>query len=276
MFPAFLVTAALTFIPSILFQYRLIINWGILSCHTWDLEDKRISPLSYLISTFIQLVYLPILVIIVSLSIAYGIFGWPFTGFWDVCLFSIMVTITELQFGKMLCTVMSKFQSVASLYAVYTYLGAVVSGKISFNYIWPKHRRCNSANLLNFSGFFVNPARIPSYFRWVMYSSLAFWGISGAELTQVAQYSIDEEQCLTAISCLILNRNSIAQYMGFTTVTTAHVSMLALLIALLLLLLIEYLYLLRKVRQRGNFERVNQVQTKMVESLNEIEEDDQI
>ena len=90
-----------------------------------------------------------------------------------------------------------------------------------------------------------------------MYSSLAFWGISGAELTQVAQFSVDEEQCLTIVSCLILNRNSIAQYMGFTAVTTAHVSMLALLIALLLFILIEYFFLLRKVQQRGNFEKVN-------------------
>ena len=73
----------------------------------------------------------------------------------------------------------------------------------------------------------------------------------------MAQFSVDEEQCLTIVSCLILNRNSIAQYMGFTTVTTAHVSMLALLIALLLFILIEYFFLLRKVQQRGNFEKVN-------------------
>jgi len=230
----FLITAGLTVVPSILFQTRLIMYWGVLSCHIWDLEDRRISPLAFLIASGVHMIYITVLSTIVAFAIAYGIFGWAWASFWDVVLFSTMLTLTSLQFGKMLCAAIGTYQAVAGVYSVYIYLGMVVSG------------------------FVVNPAKIPSYFRWVMYFSLSFWGISGAELTQLEHISIGEEQCLTMISCIVLNRNWIAQATGFTLVTTAHISMVALFVAAILLVLIEYCFLLRKVQQRGNFEKVKQ------------------
>lgn len=58
--------------PSILFQTRLIMNWRMLACHTWDLEDKRISSLSYIIASGIHTLYVPVLSIIASFAVAYG------------------------------------------------------------------------------------------------------------------------------------------------------------------------------------------------------------
>lgn len=178
------------------------------------------------------MVYLPIVSIILSFAIVYAMFGWSFSSFWDVVLFAIMLTINALQFGKMLCAAMSTYQGVAGLYSVYMYLGVIVSG------------------------FFVNPRKIPDSLRWIMYLSLSFWAISGAELTHIANVPIGEGQCLTIISCIMLNQSTFAQYLGFTAVTTAQLSMLALFIGLLLLVLIEYCFLLQKVQQRGNFEKV--------------------
>ena len=178
------------------------------------------------------MVYVPILSIIVSFSIVYGIFGWSFAGYWEVVLFPIMLTCTTLQFGKMLVAALGNYQTVVGLYSVYTYIGLVVSG------------------------FFVNPAKVPTYLRWIMYLSIGFWGISGAELTQLMYVSISEEQCLTLISCIMLNRNFIASFTGFAAVTSPTLSMAALFIGSILLVFIEYCLLLRKVQQRGNFEKV--------------------
>mmetsp|Transcript_11945 Transcript_11945/g.25865 ORF Transcript_11945/g.25865 Transcript_11945/m.25865 type:complete len:558 (+) Transcript_11945:1593-3266(+) len=227
-----LVTAALTYIPSILFQTKLIMNWGVLGCHIWDLEDKRVSPSSYLIASGIQMVYVPILSIVISFSISYAIFEWHWGSFWDVVLFSIMLLVSALQFGKVLIAALSTYQAVAGAYSVYAYLGLVVSG------------------------FFVNPSKVPSYLHWIMYMSLGFWGISGAELSQLEHVDIGEEPCLTFVTCIVFDRNFIAQATGFAAVTTAHQSMVSLFLATVLLILIEYCFLLRKVSQRGNYKRV--------------------
>jgi len=230
------ITACLTSIPLILFQTRLIMNWDLLECHVWDLEDKRISPLSYLIASGIHVFYLPIVSVAVSFSIAYACYGWKFDSFWDVNLFSIMLTVSSLQFGKLLNAAMQTYHAAGGLYALYAYLSLMVAG------------------------FTVNPAKVPSYLHWIMYMSLSFWGTSGVELSQLEHMDIGNKNCLTFISCIAYNPNFIAHLTGYTVLTTAQKSMYALCFAAILLVLIEYCFLLKKVSQRGNYKRVVEVE----------------
>eukprot|EP00984_Skeletonema_dohrnii_P014524 scaffold6114_cov79-Skeletonema_dohrnii-CCMP3373.AAC.4 len=196
----FLITAGLTSIPLVLFQKRLNMNWDLLECHVWDLEDKRISPLSYLIASGIHVFYLPIVSVTVSFSIAFTCYGWKYDSFWDVILFSIMLTVSSLQFGKLLNAAMQTYHAVAGVYALYAHLSLMVAG------------------------FTVNPAKVPSYLHWIMYMSLSFWGISGVELSQLEHMDIGNKNCLTFISCIAYNPNFIAHLTGYTVLTTAQKS----------------------------------------------------
>eukprot|EP00984_Skeletonema_dohrnii_P003995 scaffold1364_cov75-Skeletonema_dohrnii-CCMP3373.AAC.2 len=137
-----------------------------------------------------------------------------------------------LPFGKMLSAAMQTYQAVAGFYSAYSYLSLVVSG------------------------FFVNPAKIPSYLHWIMYMSLSFWGVSGVQLSQLEHSDIGNKNCLTMISCIAYNPNFIAHLTGYTVLTTAQKSMSTLCFAAILLVLIEYCLLLKKVSQRGNYKRV--------------------
>lgn len=189
--------------------------------------------MSYVIASGIHMFSPPIVSIIVSFSLAFAISnGWDFGSFLDVVLFSIMLTISHLQFGKMLTAALPTYQAVAGGYSVYTYLGSVVSG------------------------IFVNPTQIPSYLHGIMYMSLSFWGISGAELSQLEHIDIGNDQCLTFISCIAYNRNVIANLSGYTMLTTAQKSMTALFVASILLVVVEYCFLMKKVSRRGNYKQV--------------------
>ena len=225
-------TGSITVIPSILFQSRLVVNYGSTECHGWDLEDNRISPLSYLIASGIHMFAFPVVCVAVSFLIFYANSGWNFDSIWDAILFSNLLLISNMQFGKVLNTVMPTYQGVVGVYSVYFYLSLVVSG------------------------FFVNPAAIPHYLHWIMHLSFNFWSLSGVMLSQLQHFVVGNQSCLTLASCLAYNPNLIAQFSGYTTVTTAQNSMVALIIAIILLLLSEYFFLLKRVSQRGNYKQV--------------------
>ena len=92
----------LAYVPGILFTFRLVGSWEMFRYHIWDLEDKRISPFAYLISSTVHLLYIPILSVIISYAIVYGILGWSWAYFWDIFLFGAMTTVATLQVGKVL------------------------------------------------------------------------------------------------------------------------------------------------------------------------------
>lgn len=200
--------------------------------HTWDLEDKRICRLPYIVASGIHMLSIPVVSIVVSFTIAYMILGWQWESFWAVNLFCIMLTISSLQLGKAICAALKTFEAVSGCYSVYLYLGLVCSG------------------------LFVNPGAVPSYFRWAMYMSLSFWGISGAQLSQLEHVDIGEDQCLTLVSCILYDRNIFAQMTGYTYVTTAYQSIVVLSIIAILLILVEYYCIFQKVSQRTNYEVV--------------------
>lgn len=232
-----LVTATFLLLPSVFFESRILMNWRILESHIWDLEDKRISCLSYLLASGIQMLWIPLVTIPVSFSIAYAIFGWQWESFWVVSLFCIMYTICNLQFGKTLCAALGTYRAVVTCYSVYLCLGVVCSG------------------------FYVNPANVPTYLRLIMFMSLSFWGLTGTALSQLEYVNIGEEQCLSFASCIMYDRNFLAHFTGYVSVTTEYQSMLALCIIALVLVFLEYYFISRKVSQRGNYETVKTSKT---------------
>ncbi len=122
--------------------------------------------MSYLIASGIHMFSPPIVAIIVSFPLVFVISNdWDFGSFLDV----VLLTISHLQLGKTLSSALPTYQAVAGGYSLYTYLGLVVSG------------------------LFVSPTQIPSYLHGIMYMSLSFWGISGAELSQLEHIDIGND-----------------------------------------------------------------------------------
>lgn len=204
-------------------------TWRMLEAHMWDMEDKRVSCLSYQIASTIQMMFVPIISIVVSLTLAFATFGRDWKPFWNVNLFCIMLTISTLQFGKTLCAALKSYQSVSGVYSVYIFLSLICSG------------------------FFVNPAKVPIYLRWVMYLSMTFYGVSGSQLSVMEHTKPSEEQCLSMVSCITSDPSFIANLSGFSSVTSVHRSIVCLTMAVALLAALEYLFLVKRTSQRGNY-----------------------
>ena len=218
--------------PTVLYEPRLMVTWSILSAHLWDLQDKRISTLSYLLASGFQLFYIVILSVTVSLALAYETLGWQWESFWIHNLFCIMTTIAALQLGKTIAAGMSSCEASSALTNVLLYLGFV------------------------FSGVFVNPTKVPSSLTWLMYVSPFFWGNAGSQLSMLQYTKLGEQPCQSFASCLGYSPSVMAQLMGYASTATARTSMFVLVSFVIVMVFIEYILLRRKVVQRSNYTRV--------------------
>ena len=169
------------------------------------------------------MLYIPVCSIISSFLLGYYISGWSYASFWNVNLFCIMLTIASMQLGKSLCAIQTTYEAVESTMNIYLFLAAMVSG------------------------IFVNPRSIPIYLHWVIYLSISFWGLSGATLSILEHADTGEDQCSDFVTCIIFNRNFVAWFVGYGSVTTLYKSLISLCLATILLVLVEYYFLHRKI-----------------------------
>eukprot|EP00531_Pseudo-nitzschia_arenysensis_P017630 CAMPEP_0116131588 /NCGR_PEP_ID=MMETSP0329-20121206/9088_1 /TAXON_ID=697910 /ORGANISM="Pseudo-nitzschia arenysensis, Strain B593" /LENGTH=1203 /DNA_ID=CAMNT_0003626033 /DNA_START=45 /DNA_END=3656 /DNA_ORIENTATION=- len=229
-------------------QVKIVVNWDILSAHRWDLEDKRISPLSFLVASSFQMFYAPIISITLSLAINHAVLGWNWESFVPTCLFMTLMTIVLLQFGKTISAITNQFQIVAGVFNVFIFLGFVMSGSV------------------------VNPNKIPVAARWMMYMTPIFWGNGGTLLTMF-QYTNDlgEQPCQSFASCIVYNPNFMAHVTGFPALITARAAMFVLIGMFLILALIEYILLCRKVVQRNDYTMLSDSKTNSIVDEEEVE-----
>jgi len=244
----FLLNTMFTGAPAVLYQEQSVMNWDMLSAHLWDLEDNRVSPVSYMLASGFRMFYIPIISIPPSLALAYAALGWQWKSFWVQNLFSVLTTVALLQFGKTLSAGMKDFRSVASSMNVALYLGVVLSGT------------------------FVNPSTVPSSLQWIMYFSTPFWGMSGSLLNIFQHSKVGQQPCQSFVACMVYNPSVMAHLTGYASITTARTSMIMLIVITATLVLIEYVLLRRKVVQRSNYTTVIGTDTKMDEIEDESEQ----
>ena len=219
----YLATTLFIIVPTITFQPRLIVICNNFRAHQFELEDKRVSSIAFLIASAIFAFGIPFVAIILGHSFGYAILGWEWDTFLVQILFAIVYTTAALQVGKTL--------SVAAR-GDYTKL---TRGYVLFIFL-----------SILFSGFFVNVNNVPEYLRWLVYLSLTFWGLSGAALNQLQFNSnFGEDPCLSFATCISFDRNFLARYFGYTPTTTALLSMLVLLIWVVVFFLLEGFLLFR-------------------------------
>ena len=212
-------------------QVRVVVHWDILSAHLWDLEDKRISPLSFLIASGLQIFYAPIVSIPVALALGYAVLGWNWESFWPSSLFVTLTTIVLLQLGKTIAAKANNYRFIAALLNLLILIGFVLSG------------------------LFVPPIKVPVFARWIMYLSPFFWGTAGAILSLFeSAEELGEQPCQSFAACIVYNPSFMAHVTGFPALVTARTSMYVLIGMDIVLVLIEYILLCQKIVQRNDYE----------------------
>jgi len=120
---AFVLTISNISAAAVINQVRIIQNWEVLTAHLWDLEDKRISPLSFMIASTFQILYVPIITVPFSLMISYAVLGWNWEPFWAASLFVTLVVVCTLQLAKTMEAKLKTFQATSALFNVVAYVG---------------------------------------------------------------------------------------------------------------------------------------------------------
>ena len=226
---AFLLTISNTSAAVVINQVRVVVNWDVLSAHLWDLEDKRVSPLSFLIASGVQMMYAPIIAIPISNALSYAVLSWSWEPFWVTTLFMTLTTIVGLQLGKTISANMSSFQPVAALYNILIFIGFVMSGA------------------------FISPDKVPPGAQWIMFLSPFFWGSAGSLLSMFEHAELGEQPCQSFASCIVYSPSFMAHVTGYPSLVTARTSMFVLIAMAVILVLIEYVLLCQKVVQRNNY-----------------------
>lgn len=228
-FPDLLLVAAVLSAAALVYQVKVNVNWGVLSAHRWDLEDKRISPLSFLVASSLHMFFEPIIAISLSLPLNYAVLRWNWESFLAFFLFVVLTTIVVLQFGRTVSACTRSFFVMSTIFNIFVFLGFIMSGS------------------------FVNPSKISVGFRWIMFMLPIFWGNAGAILTMFQYTDLGEQPCQSLASCIVYDPNYMAYMTGFPVLTTARKAMFVLTGMFLILVLIEYILLCRTVVQRSDY-----------------------
>lgn len=248
---AFLVIITYISAAGMIQQVRVVVHWDILSAHLWDLEDKRISPLSFLIASGLQIFYAPIVSIPVALALGYAVLGWNWESFWPSSLFVTLTTIVLLQLGKTIAAKANNYRFVAALLNLLILIGFVLSG------------------------LFVPPSKVPVGARWIMYMSPFFWGTAGAILSMF-QYAdaLGEQPCQSFAACIVYHPSFMAYVTGFPALVTSRTAMYVLVGMAIILVLIEYILLCQKIVQRTDYAALTDDKKDSPEAVAETEEED--
>jgi len=253
-FVTFLLTNIFVTAPTVLNQVVIVVNWRVLSAHLWDLEDKRISPLSYLLASGFRMMYVPIFTTTISLAIGYAVMGWNWEAFWTQNLLIILTTISLLQFCKTISAVMPTLEAVSVVFNLAGFVGFILSGLL------------------------VNPSKVPSSIQWLMYLSPFFWSMSGNLLIMFEHSELGEQPCQSLAACILYNPSFLAHATGFGSLVTVRTSFFVLVGVIFVLVVIEYFLLCRKVVQRSNYKTLDDVEKEkkddVIEESKNLKEDD--
>lgn len=223
-------TTLFVVVPTIVFQPRLIVACNVFLSHHLELEDRRISSVAYDIASTIFTFGVPFVAIILAHIIGYVILGWEWNTFLVQILFVIAHTTASIQVGKTLSVAArGDYTKLTRWYVLFVFLSIL------------------------FSGFFVNTRNVPEYLIWLVYLSLTFWGLSGAQLNQLQYNSaLGQDSCLSFASCIAGDGNFLARYFGYSPITTTLLSFVVLLIWLVAFLCIEGILLAKVAAPSAN------------------------
>ena len=194
-YPQKVVSLSLTIIgiPSVVFPHKVVEHALMWKAHKEELDDKKITPLAFQISTALLTFPVPIFSLLVGQILVYLIEGWSFDSFayqWVVATVHLMCSF---QLGRMLMVwFRGDFSKGIRYYVMFLVYAFIFNGV------------CMSTN------------KPPEFLRWLYWFSINFWGISGSVIRQFDSdvYS-NTEYCSDLIACLVSDNNNIIRNLGF-------------------------------------------------------------
>mmetsp|Transcript_8435 Transcript_8435/g.11059 ORF Transcript_8435/g.11059 Transcript_8435/m.11059 type:complete len:1153 (-) Transcript_8435:212-3670(-) len=210
-------------LPVNIFRHKVACSCEYWKIHLWELCDKRISPIAYILASDLSLFWLPTWAIGISLVVGYCILSWSFRTFIVQYLFCLIYSFLYLQMGKVLCVLANgKYTTLSRFFSVY----------IMFTFL--------------FGGVLVPIRKFPSYAKWCAYLSPTYWAVSGSVLNQLEKGEpIGEVPCTSLLSCFLSDPAVFSKYLGYGT--TSFLSFIVLLIWLSGLVFLEVILTYRKV-----------------------------
>ncbi|CAB9525181.1 ATP-binding protein [Seminavis robusta] len=229
-------------IPVNLFRHKIHLSCKMWSAHRVEMDDQRISLLSYQLATQTFSFAAPLLSLIVAHILGYAVLGWSFESLAVQILFSAVHLLVALQLGRTICAYFhGDYHKFTRIYSVLIFLCFL------------------------FGGLLVPSRQLPPWLSWMYVFSFTFWAISGGALN-ILQYHGSEEYCVDALSCIATDGSFIARYTGFAPVSTEHLALLVLTIWFVALAVVEYLLLCHRCSASASSVTSEGTNTKTVSS----------
>lgn len=222
-------SAAMIAVPSFLFTHKVFAYNELWLSHRFEMDDKRISPLSFQIATSLFTFPGPLMSVLLAVAVAYVILGWSFGTFVVQYLFVGVYLLVVLQFGRVLCVLFSgNFGPVMKVYTTTLLINAV------------------------FSSAFIPSNSFPESLNFLFYVSATFWALSGAVLNifNDADYGQDRH-CFDFFSCVFSDGNVAGRVLGFSPLSNSYRALGVLTCVLACLVFTESLLLYVRCRGAG-------------------------
>ena len=223
-------------------------HFDFVKAHLYDLKDKKISALAFLIASSIRLISLSVPAAFAAYAVAFALNGWEFGLYLQTTLLAALFALNLFQVSKIISLCTKDMNTFNSAYLAY------------------------GACSLIFSGILAAPVDVhPDVMRIFMYLSLQFWSFAGTLVGWLSLPVVDdtsyEENDKTIVKAdfaqvdasyfediknPIIAAELVPRYAQYELLTNPRRSLLVLLFAFAILSLIEYIILLGTTSKKLN------------------------
>jgi len=220
-------------VPVFIFQSLLLKTCTIYNAHQVELQDGRISPTAFTLSSFLYTISAPFCSIALGVVIGYAILQWDYGTYIDQYLFACLYFIVAYQLGRVLATAFNGvYKNVDELYVLFVAYSILMSGAL------------------------MSPNKLPPPIRWLTFLSIGFWSISGINLVHFAKGSMFNNGdiiCTSLESCILQDGSFLARLFGYTPLGSTRSSYVVLLSSFIVLFVMEFAMMYRKHGKKRNF-----------------------
>ena len=209
---------------------KLTDHFDFVKAHLYDLKDRKISALAFLIASSIRLISLSVPAAFAAFVVAFALNGWEFGLYLHTTLFAVFYMLNLFQLGKIMSLCSKNVNTFSSAYLAY----------------------CITA--LFFSGILAAPVDVhPGGMRIFMYLSLQYWSFSGMLVGWLSGvlasfFDMNYEE----VDNPIIAAELVPRYMQYSLLTNPKESLLVLFFAFPFLNMIEYMILLGMTAKKPN------------------------
>ena len=216
-------------------------HFDFVQAHLYDLKDKKISALAFLIASSIRLISLSVPAAFAAYAVAFALNSWEFGLYLQTTLLAALFALNLFQLSKIISLCTKDMNTFNSAYLAY------------------------GACSLIFSGILATPVDVhPDFMRVFMYLSLQFWSFTGTLVGWLSLSAVDDtsyeenDETIVAsdifedIKNPIIAAELVPRFAQYALLTNPKKSLLVLLFGFPFLSSIEYIILLGMTSKKQN------------------------